>query len=79
MLSASLNKTFLSRLASLIGINRPTGECLKTYLRPHIHESFGHAVLASGMASPRKEGNVLFNDALNTFLSTVNWRRTCGK
>ena len=27
----------------------------------------------------RKEGNVLFNDALNTFLFTVIWRRTYGK
>ena len=26
-----------------------------------------------------KEGNVLFNDALNTFLFTVIWRRTYGK
>ena len=27
----------------------------------------------------RKEGNVLFNDALKTFLFTVIWRRTYGK
>ena len=27
----------------------------------------------------RKEGIVLFNDALNTFLFTVIWRRTYGK
>ena len=27
----------------------------------------------------RKEGNVLFNDALNTFYFTVRWRRTYGK
>ena len=27
----------------------------------------------------KKEGNVLFNDALNTFYSTVIWRRTYGK
>ena len=27
----------------------------------------------------RKEGNVLFNDALNTFYFTVIWRRTYGK
>ena len=27
----------------------------------------------------RQEGNVLFNDALNTFLFTVIWRRTYGK
>ena len=27
----------------------------------------------------RKEGNVLFNDALNTFYFTVMWRRTYGK
>ena len=27
----------------------------------------------------RKEGNVLFNDALNTFLFTVIWRQTYGK
>ena len=27
----------------------------------------------------RKEENVLFNDALNTFLFTVIWRRTYGK
>ena len=27
----------------------------------------------------RKEGNVLFNDAFNTFLFTVIWRRTYGK
>ena len=27
----------------------------------------------------RKEGNVLFNDALNTFYLTVMWRRTYGK
>ena len=33
-------------------------------------------VPASG---PRKEGNVLFNDALNTFYFTVIWRRTYGK
>ena len=26
----------------------------------------------------RKEGNVLFNDALNTFLFTVIWRQTYG-
>ena len=26
-----------------------------------------------------KEGNVLFNDALNTFYFTVIWRRTYGK
>ena len=26
----------------------------------------------------RKEGKVLFNDALNTFLSTVIWRQTYG-
>ena len=29
--------------------------------------------------SIRKEGNVLFNDALNTFYFTVIWRRTYGK
>ena len=29
--------------------------------------------------SKTKEGNVLFNDALNTFHSTVIWRRTYGK
>ena len=29
--------------------------------------------------SGRKEGNVLFNDALNTFYITVIWRRTYGK
>ena len=28
--------------------------------------------------SRRKEGNVLFNDALNTFLFTVIWRQTYG-
>ena len=27
----------------------------------------------------QKEGNVLFNDALNTFLFTVIWRRIYGK
>ena len=27
----------------------------------------------------RKEGHVLFNDALNTFLFTVIWRQTYGK
>ena len=27
----------------------------------------------------RKEGNVLFNDALNTFYFTVIWRQTHGK
>ena len=27
----------------------------------------------------RKEGNVLFNDALNTFLFTVIWRQAYGK
>ena len=27
----------------------------------------------------RKEGNVLFNDTLNTFYFTVIWRRTYGK
>ena len=27
----------------------------------------------------RKEGNFLFNDALNTFYFTVIWRRTYGK
>ena len=27
----------------------------------------------------RKEGNVLFNDALNTFYFTVIWRRIYGK
>ena len=27
----------------------------------------------------RKEGNVLFNDALNTFYFTVIWRHTYGK
>ena len=27
----------------------------------------------------RKEGNVLFNDALNTFLFTIIWRSTYGK
>ena len=27
----------------------------------------------------KKEGNVLFNDALNTFYFTVIWRRTYGK
>ena len=27
----------------------------------------------------RKEGKVLFNDALNTFLFTVMWHRTYGK
>ena len=27
----------------------------------------------------RKEGNVLFNDALNTFLFTVIWRQANGK
>ena len=27
----------------------------------------------------RKEGNVLFNDALNTFYFMVIWRRTYGK
>ena len=26
-----------------------------------------------------KEGNILFNDALNTFYFTVIWRRTYGK
>ena len=29
--------------------------------------------------SGRKEGNVLFNDALNTFYFTVIWHRTYGK
>ena len=29
--------------------------------------------------SAREEGNVLFNDALNTFLFTVIWRETYGK
>ena len=29
--------------------------------------------------SGRKEGNILFNDALNTFLFTVIWRQTCDK
>ena len=32
-----------------------------------------------GWMDGRKEGNVLFNDALNTFLFTVIWRRTYGK
>ena len=27
----------------------------------------------------RKEGNILFNDALNTFLFTVIWYQTYGK
>ena len=27
----------------------------------------------------KKEGNVLFNDELNTFYFTVIWRRTYGK
>ena len=27
----------------------------------------------------RKEGNVLFNDAFNTFLFTVIWRQAYGK
>ena len=31
------------------------------------------------MKEGRKEGNVLFNDTLNTFLFTVIWRRTYGK
>ena len=31
------------------------------------------------MGNGRKEGNVLFNDALNTFYFTVIWRRTYGK
>ena len=31
------------------------------------------------IARGRKEGNVLFNDALNTFLFTVIWRHTYGK
>ena len=34
---------------------------------------------ATGGAGGRKEGNVLFNDALNTFYFTVIWRRTYGK
>ena len=29
--------------------------------------------------SEKKEGNVLFNNALNTFYFTVIWRRTYGK
>ena len=31
------------------------------------------------MPKGQKEGNVLFNDALNTFYFTVIWRRTHGK
>ena len=32
-----------------------------------------------GWCHARKEGNVLFNDTLNTFYFTVIWRRTYGK
>ena len=39
------------------------------------HISHINNVLREG----RKEGNVLFNDALNTFYFTVIWRRTYGK
>ena len=50
-----------------------------------------HLTLVNGYSCPgnncqimcatdgRKEGNVLFNDALNTFYCTVIWRRTYGK
>ena len=31
------------------------------------------------IARGRKEGNVLFNDTLNTFYFTVIWRQTYGK
>ena len=31
------------------------------------------------MVQERKEGNILFNDALNTFYFTVIWRRKYGK
>ena len=40
-----------------------------------------HVVIAlyEWMNERMKEGNVLFNDALNTFYFTVLWRQTYGK
>ena len=37
------------------------------------------AALQQGIFYRRKEGNVLFNDALNTILFMVKWRLTYGK
>ena len=38
-----------------------------------------HRLLLSINRCGTKEGNVLFNDALNTFYFTVIWRQTYGK
>ena len=40
-----------------------------------VADRLGHQSKKEG----RKEGNVFFNDALNTFYFTVIWRRTYGK
>ena len=46
--------------------------------RPSVHQTL--TIDTTWLRSDRwegKEGNVLFNDALNTFYFTVIWRRTC--
>ena len=51
-------------------------ETMLEYLRQAVvKHSDAHQQVIVG----NKEGNVLFNDALNTFYFTVIWRRTYGK
>ena len=68
MLSASLNKTFLSLLKDLrYNNNKVRNDALNAfYLRLY---GVGHNMVKihSDIERERKEGNVLFNDALNTF------------
>ena len=47
----------------------PVRKCISPFRTVEIGDAICHYV---------KEGNVLFNDALNTFYFTVIWRQTYG-
>ena len=55
--------------------------CLNGFTRLEVINKTIYCLTVSEITSvqTRKEGNVLFNDALNTFYYTVIWRRTYGK
>ena len=44
--------------------------------QPVFHDRCNKDIGMYSLSFGRKEGNVLFNDALNTFYFTVIWRRT---
>ena len=47
--------------------------------QPLLHSFVEHWLELDKWMEGRKEGNVLFNDALNTLYFTVIWRQTYGK